>query len=146
MKKSIVFICLFAMLGVAASDAPVVNEKVLKAFNQTFANASDVVWYEVQNGYEARFKISEIISRVIYDKHGRLLSSTRYYNEENLPTNILLKLKKQYAGKTVHGVTEVGNEENVIYYIHLVDNKRWYTVKAEGWGDLELKEYYNKAD
>lgn len=145
MKKSIIFICLLAVLGAVAANTPVVNEKVLKAFRETFANATDVVWHDLENAYEARFKTADIISRVIYNKSGKLLSTTRYYFEDNLPTNILLKLKKKYAGKTVHGVTEVANEEHVIYYIHLVDDKHWYTVKADNWGDLELNEYYKKG-
>ena len=67
MKKLIILTCLFASLSVAASTPPEVNEKVLKAFNETFMKATDVVWNELQNLYEARFKQSDIITRAVYD-------------------------------------------------------------------------------
>ena len=47
MKKLIILTCLFASLSVAASTPPEVNEKVLKAFNETFMKATDVVWNEL---------------------------------------------------------------------------------------------------
>jgi hypothetical protein len=49
MKKLIILACLFATLSVAASNPPEVSEKVLKAFNQTFMKATDIVWHEAQN-------------------------------------------------------------------------------------------------
>ena len=48
MKKLIILTCLFAALSVAASTPPEVNEKVLKAFNETFMKATDVVWHEMR--------------------------------------------------------------------------------------------------
>ena len=67
MKKLIILTCLFAALSATASNPPEVSEKVLKAFSETFMKATDIVWHEVQNYYEASFKQSEIISRAIYD-------------------------------------------------------------------------------
>ena len=72
MKKLIILTCLFATLSVAASNPPEVSEKVLKAFNKTFMKATDVVWHEMQNLYEASFKQSEIITRAIYDTEWKL--------------------------------------------------------------------------
>jgi hypothetical protein len=72
MKKLIIFTCLFAALNATASTSPEVVKKVLKAFSETFMNATDFVWHEVRNFYEASFKQSECISRAIYDKEGKL--------------------------------------------------------------------------
>ena len=145
MKKIIVFLCLFAALGAAASAPPEVNEKVLKAFEETFAKATDVVWHEMANSYEARFKQSEIVIRASYDMDGNLLRTTRYYSEENLPINILTKLKKKYAGKSIFGVTESATEDEVTYHIVLQDDKNWYLVKSDSWGSMELSKKYKKA-
>ena len=145
MKKFIILTCLFATLSVAASNPPEVSEKVLKAFNQTFMKATDVVWHEVQNYYEASFKQSEIISRVIYDKEGNLVRTTRYYSQENLPINILTKLQKRYAGKSVYGVTELSTGDEVSYHITMQDEKNWYIIRADNWGSLELEQKYRKA-
>lgn len=145
MKKLIILTCLFATLSVAASNPPEVNEKVLKAFNQTFVKATDVVWNEVQNLYEASFKQSEIISRAIYDAEGNLLRTTRYYSQENLPINILTKIHKKYAGKSIYGITELSTEDQVSYYVTLQDEKNWYIIQADNFGNLELSKKFRKA-
>jgi len=145
MKKLITLACIFATLTVVAATPPEVNEKVLKAFEQTFTSATDVVWHERENTYEARFKQSDIITRASYDKEGNLLYTTRYYGEEMLPINILTKLKKKYAGKTVYGITESASGDEVSYHITLQDDKNWYIVKADGWGSMELFKKYRKA-
>ena len=145
MKKLIILTCLFATLSVAAASPPEVTEKVLKAFNEIFMNATDVVWHETQNYYEASFKQSEIISRAIYDADGNLLRTTRYYSEENLPINILTKIRKRYAGKSVFGVTELTTADEVSYHITLQDETTWYIIKADNLGNLELSKKYKKA-
>ena len=145
MKKLIIFTCLFAALSATASNPPEVSEKVLKAFSETFMKATDIVWHEVRNLYEASFKQSEIISRAIYDKNGNLLRTTRYYSQENLPINILTKLQKRFAGKSVYGVTELSTEDQVSYHITMQDEKNWYIIKADNWGSLELEQKYRKA-
>jgi hypothetical protein len=145
MKKLIIFTCLFAALSATASNPPEVSEKVLKAFSETFMKATEVVWHEVQNLYEASFKQSEVISRAIYDQDGNLLRTTRYYSQENLPINILTKLQKRYAGKSVYGVTELSTGDEVSYHITMQDEKNWYIIKADNWGGLDLEKKYKKA-
>ena len=145
MKKLIILTCLFAALSAAASNPPEVSEKVLKAFNETFVKATNVVWHEMQDIYEASFKQSEIISRAIYDKDGNLLRTSRYYSQENLPINILTRVQKKYAGKSVYGVAELSTEDEVSYHITLQDEKNWYIVIADNWGNLELSKKFKKA-
>jgi len=145
MKKLIIFTCLFAALSATASNPPEVSEKVLKAFSETFMKATEVVWHEVQNLYEASFKQSEVISRAIYDQDGNLLRTTRYYSQENLPINILTKLQKRFAGKSVYGITELSTDDEVSYHITMQDEKNWYIIKADNWGGLELEKKYKKA-
>ena len=136
---------MFAAIGAAATTPPEVNEKVLKAFNETFVKATDVVWHETQNTYEARFKQSEIVTRATYDTYGNLLRTTRYYSEEHLPINIITKLKKRYEGKTVFGVTELSTEDEVEYHIVLEDEKNWSIVVADNFGSLDLTKKFRKA-
>lgn len=145
MKKLIICLCLFTAIGAMAAEPPEVNEKVLKAFNETFMKATDVVWHEMQNSYEASFKQSEIVTRAIYDTEGNLLRTTRYYAVEHLPINILSKLKKKYEGKSVFGVTESTTENEVSYHIVLEDEKTWYIVIADNSGALELSKKFKKA-
>ena len=145
MKKIIVCLAIFAALGAAATTPPEVNEKVLRAFKETFIKATDVVWHEMQNSYQASFKQSEITTRAFYDTEGNLLRTTRYYAEEHLPVHILSKLKNKYSGKLIHGVTEITQENEVAYFVTLQDEKNWYVVKSDSYGSLELTKKYKKA-
>jgi len=145
MKKLIICLCLFAAISAAATTPPEVNEKVLKAFNETFVKATDVIWNETKTTYEARFKQSEIVTRATYDTEGNLLRTTRYYSEEHLPINIITKLKKKFEGKTVFGVTESSTEDAVEYHIVLEDAKNWYVVVADNFGSLDLSKKFRKA-
>ena len=145
MKKIFVIASLFAAISVAAITPPDVNEKVLKAFNETFVKAKDVVWHEMDNTFQASFKQSQIVTRATYDKEGNLLSTTRYYQEDELPAYILSKLKKKYVGKSVFGVTESTIGDQVSFYITLQDAKTWYVVKADVWGNFDLTKKYKKA-
>jgi len=145
MKKLIICLCLFAAIGAAAMEPPEVNEKVLKAFKETFYKAQDVVWHESKNTYQASFTQSEILTRAIYDTDGNLLRTTRYYSEEYLPINIITKLKKKFEGKSIYGVTESATEEEVVYQIVLEDTKNWYIVNSDNSGSLEVSKKYRKA-
>ncbi|HJS55240.1 MAG TPA: hypothetical protein VJ765_11880 [Chitinophagaceae bacterium] len=145
MKKLAIILSLFVALGTAAAEPPEVNEKVLKAFKETFTKATDVVWHEMPNSYEARFKQSEVTTKAIYDTNGNLISTTRYYFEENLPIHVLAKVKKKYTGKSVFGVTEITNDEEVTYHITLQDEKNWYVIKSDSRGYLELSKKFRKA-
>ena len=97
------------------------------------------------NYYEAHFKQSEIATRAFYDMDGNLLRTTRYYGEENLPINVLTKIKKKYVGKSIYGVTESATEEEIKYHVVLQDEKNWYIIIADNWGSLELSKKYRKA-
>jgi len=145
MKKLIICVCLFAAIGAKAAVPPEVNQKVLKAFNETFTKAQNVVWHEAGNTYQASFKQSEITTRAIYDADGNLLRTTRYYSEEYLPINIITKLKKKYEGKKIHGVTETTTSEEAYYQIIIEDEKNWYIVNADVSGSLELSQKFKKA-
>ena len=145
MKKIVFILTLFVALAATAATPPEVNEKVLKAFKETFIKATDVVWYEMESTYQASFKQSSIVSRASYDKDGNLLFSTRYYYQDNLPLHIISKLKKRYAGKSVYGVTESTSNDEVTYHIMLEDEKNWYVVKSDSWGSLELSKKYKKG-
>ena len=144
--KKLLFSCatLVSLLSFANPPADI-NAKVLKAFNETFAYAQDVVWNEGQDHYDVKFKQNDILTRIRYDAEGNLLESIRYYHEQQLPLNVLAKVKKRYADKKVFGVTEIANESEILYHIVLEDEKNWLVVQADGTGNMVVKEKFKKA-
>jgi hypothetical protein len=145
MKKLFYAVVLLTGLSATATTPPEVNEKVLKAFKETFANAENVSWKEMDNSCQADFKQFEITVHAVYDNDGNLLETTRYYTEKGLPPNILSKLKKKYPGKEVYGVNEISSDQEISYYITLQDDKFWYNIKSDPYASLEQTSKFKKA-
>ena len=144
--KKIILAVLILVGTVSYAGTPVeVNEKVLKAFKETFTNPEEVVWREFDTYYEVNFKLTEIRTRIRYDVEGNVLGTTRYYFEQTLPPHILTKIKKKYSGKSIFGVTEVSSEYDIEYYIVLEDDKNWTTVRSNSVGSMEVHEKFKKA-
>ncbi len=135
---------LVSLLSFATPPADV-NAKVLKAFNESFTHAQNVVWNEGKGYYDVSFRQNDIQTRVRYDSKGNFIQSIRYYNEQQLPLNVLARLKKQYNGKKVFGVTEMTTTSEIIYRIVLEDEKNWLIVHADAAGSIEEIEKYKKG-
>jgi uncharacterized protein YdeI (YjbR/CyaY-like superfamily) len=148
MKKVILFasLLLFAAASFAKTEKPTVNEKVLKAFTETFTAAQNVLWTETENVYMVRFTNLGIRTTVKYDEDGNFVSSLRYYECDQLPVDIQCKLKKKYPNKKMFGVTEYVVGDDLNYYVKLEDDKTWTTVKIDNYRNMLITESYKKAE
>ncbi len=145
MKKYLIaMLCIvFCSISIAGYSKDV-NEKVLRSFNQTFPDAQNVVWRTFSEKNTAQFMLNGIRTVVNYDMDGNFLDAIRYYTENNLPLNIIRKLKAKYPSKKIYGVTEESTTETVNYYVKLEDETSWVTVKADADGNSEVVEKYYK--
>ena len=147
MKKMIITAISMLMLSMGIfARAVEVNEKVLKSFKESFPSAQQVSWQEYVDTYVVNFTSIGIKERITYDKEGNFISSTRYYYQENLPANIICKIKKNYPGYKVFGVTEVATDNLVQFYVKMEDNANWTTVKSDESGNMEVVEKYKKSE
>ena len=147
MKKIILFAALLVGIVATATTPPYeVNEKILKAFNQTFGKVQDVVWNEFDNICQANFKQDDIQVRAQYDREGTLIQTIRYYGERQLLPNIVSRLKKKYTNREIFGVTETSSDNEVSFIVTLNDEKNWYVVKSDVYGNLELTDKFQRAD
>jgi len=146
MKKSLLaFVSVFTVAVLCMSSVRAgVNEKVLQSFHRVFSDASNVAWSEFSDHFQASFRQNEMIIKVSYDKDGNMLSSMRYYKEQNLPLNVLYKVKKKYADKKIDVVTEVSNADGVSYVIQLEDEKGYTIIKSDDSGTLVPVDSFNK--
>jgi hypothetical protein len=122
-----------------------ISEKLLQTFHQTFPDAKQVSWVEEPSGYQVTFRQNDILTKVEYDKDAHFVGSLRYYSEKNLPVTIICQLQKKYAGKTIWGVTEASTETSTEYYVKLVDDRNWYTVRSDADGNMQTVEKFKKA-
>lgn len=146
MKKVLYIAIMLVSLSAAATTPPEISEKVIKAFNETFTEAKNVSWQELDNSCQADFKVSEMRVKATYDNEGNLLSTTKYYDEKSLPSNILAKLKSKYAGKQITGVTEVVTDSDIAYHIVMKDEKNWYWVESTPYGTLTLTQKLKRGE
>lgn len=147
MKKFIYLAFLLAgFVATAAATPPDVNEKILKSFKATFGDAQDVTWHEYENYSQANFVLDRVRIRAQYAEDGRLLRTIRYYSEKELLPSVVAKLKKRYAGKEITGVTEVSSDTEVSFVINVRDDKHWYIVKSDVYGNLEQTDKFKRAD
>jgi hypothetical protein len=146
--KKIIFaaLVLCSSFAVQAAEEPIVNEKVLNAFNKTFAQARNISWSEAEHSYEVKFMQNETSSRITYDKEGNIIKTFRYYKDEDqLPIMVLARLKNRFTDKKVYGVVEVSSDEGTFYHITLEDAKNWVEVKADTYGELVVQKKFRKA-
>ncbi|HLX66342.1 MAG TPA: hypothetical protein VKR41_05075 [Puia sp.] len=145
-KRTLLVACCLLTIsaGVFAGPEFSVGDKLLQVFQQTFPDAKQVKWVEEPAGYEVSFRQNETLTKVVYDKDAHFVSSLRYYSEKNLPVSILCQLQKKYSGKTVWGVTEQSTESSTEYYVKLVDDRNWYTVRSDAEGNMQTIERYKK--
>jgi hypothetical protein len=122
------------------------ESKMEKIFKETFPNATNAKWIKDDNGYLVSFIQNGSVMRICYSNSGRFVSSLRYYHEKDLPTNILLAVKNKYKGKTIFGVTEYTNSNQVIYYIKLYDGKSYSSVKAYSDGTISDDDFAGESD
>jgi hypothetical protein len=146
-KRTLLAACCFLAFsaGAFANDDFIISDKLLQAFQQTFPDAKQVKWVEEPNGYQVTFRQNDILSKVEYDKDAHFISALRYYTEKNLPVTVICQLQKKYAGKSVWGVTEMSTENSTEYYVKLVDEKNWYTVRSDAEGNMQTIEKYKKS-
>ncbi len=145
MKKILLAVMVMFTAHAFAAAEPEVNKKTVAAFEFTFNDAKEVTWYAEEAYDQVYFKLNNIKTQIKYDKEGNLLSCFRMYTEENLPLLIRLELKKQHAGKVVKSVAELTTDKVTEYHMTLEDDKHWYTVKADVYGDLSTLKKLKKS-
>lgn len=146
-RATLLLACCFLTVSasVFAGEGITISDKLLQAFQQTFPEAREVRWVEEPSAFEVTFRQNDILTKVEYDKDAHFMSSLRYYTEKNLPVTIICQLQKKYTGKTIFGVTELSTESSTDYYVKLVDDHNWYTVRSDAEGNMQTVEKYRKS-
>lgn len=149
MKKIIfaILVSIISSTSIFANPSGLVTEKVLKVFHEAFPEVKQPTWYSFENYYEVYFTNPDHSScRIDYDPNGTVLSTTRYYPQENLSPAIRAKVNEKYPGKKIFGITEISNSEKLSYHIVLEDDKYWYTIESNETGNIKLENKLFKAE
>ena len=150
-KLFVLFSSLLLLFNSYGYNPPSIDEQLLRSFAVQFPNAQKVAWQESDDAYVVSFIENGIRLRIVYLRNGALTHFIRYYFEENLPLDLRLQVKNKFPGKRIFGVTEeniisnIENHSKTIYYIKLVDESNWYTIRAGRNKKLKIIEKLNKG-
>jgi hypothetical protein len=145
MKRIIAVLSIATMLisNVSFANATTeINKKVLKSFQTQFTDAVDVIWVENNSDFVAKFKMK---SASITDKQGKLLATSRFLIEQDLPTAVMTGLIKNYSNYAVNTVTEYVVNNQTVYYISLEGDNNWAVVRVDQNGNTKLIQKLGKA-
>ena len=149
MKIKFLSFCLFTVIhatSVFAGDSINLPEKVAESFNHSFPKVENVIWYKVDNSYEAYFKKSDqSICKIFYSKTGKLLYTFKYSSGEDIPLFIKNMLAEKYKDKKILSSTEVYANNTTNFYIFLKNQKSLTKVKVNADGDILEDQTYDNG-
>jgi hypothetical protein len=144
MKKMLVNLVLICAVSVAFATPPI-SEQVLKQFKSTFPTVQNAKWFENENHYDVYFEKDETKYHVRYNHSGKIVSTRNYYPGSKLCPFIKAKVAEKYADKTIFGVTEITNSDEMFYVVILEDEDSWTNVRADVTGQITVLEKLKKA-
>jgi len=109
---------LFSLISMSsfASDSKV-DSRVLKSFQSSFKNATEVDWTVSSNFYKANFTLNGQYVAAYFDESGNMMAITRNISSTQLPISLQTNLKNNYEGFWITDLFEVANDEGTTYYV-----------------------------
>ena len=121
-----------------------INARALKEFSKTFKTAANATWYEIKDGFIAKFKDDGIETRVGYNHKGRWMSTIRTYTEANLPRDVRRLVKSTYYDYSIFLVQEVTVGDKTVYLVKIEDADTLKTIRVID-GEMDVYEDYKKG-
>ena len=118
----------------------VVNTKAEMNFTKTYKNATDILWYPLNDKrLMVRFFDNSIQTKIFYNRKGSQETMVRYYTEDKLPNEVRHVVKTTYYDFNIFLVIEV-TVGNQIAYLVKVDNKTCTKTIRVMNGEMDLVE------
>ena len=132
MKKVILMlVVMITTLSSFATDEKV-NQKVLNAFQQEFATASEVTWTTASDYYKADFTFNGQHVNAFFSLDGDLLGVTRNITVLDLPMSRQAGLKKSYSDYWISDLFEVADKNGSTFYVTLESGYERLVLQSNG--------------
>ena len=145
LSLAIVFTTISAFAGSASRGEDNVNQKVLNAFKNEFAAATQVEWTTADDHYKAEFIYNDKYVFAYYNLDGELLGLTRYISSADLPIHLQMNLKKKYSHYWISDLFEVAKSEVTSYYITIENADTRIVLRSTGGSDWSVFKTVKKA-
>jgi hypothetical protein len=143
MKKMMMALMMMVTVGtsVALAGDEKVSSRVLKTFNNEFANAQEVTWTAGADFYQAAFSLNGQRVFAFYSTGGDLIGTARYISSLQLPLQLFKELKNDFSEFWISDLFEVNNSEGTQYYVKLESAEARLMLKSTNGGDWS---FYDK--
>jgi hypothetical protein len=132
MKQILIIIAfLTASISMHAEDISTINPNVLKSFEKTFVNASEVNWVSNNEIAIAEFKFNNQYITAYYSCGGNLLGLKKNILSTELPVLLGASLKEQYSNYWITEVMEYGNQGETTYFVTIENAETRITLKSD---------------
>ena len=145
-KKLAIAVALLLTVGVTSSFAtPTDKTDVIKAsFRKDFKKA-ELMGIEAGDSYnKLTFKMNDMVLYAFYSDNGELLAVTRNIRSSQLPIQLLLDLKRDYANYWITDLFEFNGDGSNSYYVTLENADTSITLRANSSDDWQLYSRKNK--
>jgi hypothetical protein len=114
----------------------IVNKEIDKIFRKTFPEALNLKWYQVNKFYLVKFIENDVKHRALFTKKGMMKYDISYGNENQLPSDMLTKIKEVYTEYNITRVANVKEAGRNIWVINLDNLKHLVLIRMEN-GEME---------
>ena len=131
-KKLAIAVALLLTVGVTSSFAtPTDKTDVIKAsFKKDFQKA-ELMGIEANTSFnKLTFKMNDMVLYAFYTDNGELLAVTRNIKSSQLPIQLLLDLKRDYANYWITDLFEFNGDGTNSYYVTLENADTSITLRA----------------
>jgi len=145
-KKLAIAVALLLTVGVTSSFAtPNDKTDVIKAsFRKDFKKA-ELMEMEAGDSYnKLTFKMNDMVLYAFYTDNGELLAVTRNIKSNQLPIQLLLDLKRDYANYWITDLFEFNGDGSNSYYVTLENADTSITLRASSSDNWQLYSRKNK--
>lgn len=137
MKKSILFLAIFAVLGFAQAANATEGERARETFKKHFSGAENVQWAQLENDVQkASFLWGGHRTEAYFGAEGEFLGAIRGLLFQQLPIAVSRTLDQKFDKRVILEVREVTNHEGTSYTIQMEWKNKRYRVRLESDGSI----------
>ena len=133
MKLLIIALSLFTtvLAKTGYANETVITPVVLNNFQNSFADANNVSWSEVNGMYKARFYVNKQFITGYYNVDGDLVAMIKNISTSELPKSLQASLRNSIGQFWITDLFEIINEDGKSYYITLENADSQVVLKSE---------------
>ena len=123
-----------------------INSKALKNFAKSYKNIKNESWYDITDGYIARFFVDSVKNTIYYDTKGRWSGTVKNFSEFQMPVEIRNIVKRTYFDYAITGGVEIetlASDGKPTYVVYIEDKNsiKWLRIFE---GEMEVYNEFSK--